>query len=108
MDSPFKNIDIPVVGNPKLDINSDSLDFGTIVTKILPYLFGIAGIILLLNIISSGFKMMTSRGEPKTLQAAQAKLTTSLIGIIILFASFWIVRLIGQFLGIGLFYNLIN
>ncbi|MEK7472483.1 MAG: hypothetical protein AAB625_00410 [Patescibacteria group bacterium] len=66
----------------------------------LPYIFGIAGIILLLNIITSGFKMMTSTGDPKVMQAAQAKLTTSVIGISILFVSFWIVMLIMKFLGI--------
>ena len=67
----------------------------------LPWIFGAAGIILLLNIVSAGIKMMTSAGEPKALGAAQAKLTTSLIGILILFASFWIVNLVMQFLGIG-------
>ena len=34
------------------------------------------------------------------MQAAQAKLTTSVIGISILFVSFWIVMLIMKFLGI--------
>lgn len=71
-----------------------------LITNALPYIFGIAGIILLLNIISSGLKMMTSAGDPKVLQVAQAKLTTSLIGILVLFASFWVVQLIMKFLGI--------
>ncbi len=66
----------------------------------LPYVFGAAGIILLLNIISAGLKMMTSRGDPKALAAAQAKLTTSFIGVFILFVSFWVVKIVMQFLGI--------
>lgn len=65
----------------------------------LPYIYGVAGIVLLLNIISSGLKMMTSQGDPKAIGAAQAKLTTSAIGILILFASFWIVQLLMSFLG---------
>ncbi|WKZ25373.1 MAG: hypothetical protein QY322_03195 [bacterium] len=68
----------------------------------LPYIFGVAGIILLFNIVTSGFKMMTSQGDPKVMQVAQAKLTTSAIGILILFTSFWIVKLVMQFLGIDL------
>lgn len=72
-----------------------------IITGLLPYIFGAAGIVLLLNIISSGIKMMTSGGDPKALQGAQAKLTTSAIGILILFASFWIVKLLLNFLGIN-------
>jgi hypothetical protein len=67
----------------------------------LPWIFGAAGIILLFNIISSGLKMMTSQGDPKALGTAQAKLTTSAIGILILFTSFWMVNLIMQFLGIN-------
>lgn len=74
-----------------------------LITDLLPYIFGAAGIVLLFNIVSSGLKMMTSQGEPKVMQAAQTKLTTSAIGILILFASFWIIRLVGQFLGIGIF-----
>jgi hypothetical protein len=82
-----------------------SLDDVTLVgfiTDGLPYIFGAAGIILLFNIISSGIKMMTSAGAPKVMQASQAKITTSLIGILVLFGSFWIVTLILQFLGINL------
>ncbi len=77
-----------------------------IIQLALPYVFGAAGIILLLNIITSGFKMMTSVGDPKVLQAAQAKITTSVIGILILFASFGIVTIIMKFLGIDIiFFN---
>lgn len=100
MTSPFDGITIPTVGAPTVDINSDSTDFGTIITGLLPWVYGIAGIILLFNIISSGLKMMTSQGDPKALAASQAKLTTSAIGILILFASFWIVQLLMKFLGI--------
>lgn len=70
------------------------------IVRALPWIFGIAGIILLLNIITSGLKMMTSNGDPKALQGAQAKLTTSAIGILILFVSFWVVQLLMKFLGV--------
>lgn len=68
----------------------------------LPYLYAVAGIILLFNLITSGFRMMTSQGDPKGMQEAQLKLTNSAIGILILFASFWIVQLLLKFLGIDL------
>lgn len=99
MDSPFKNIKVPSTGG-KIDLNSDSLSFGTIITQLLPYIFGAAGIILLFIIISSGFSMMTSKGDPKAMQTAQGKITTAVVGILILFASFFIVQLLLQFLGI--------
>lgn len=101
MNSPFDGITVPTTGNATIDINSDSTNFGTIISGLLPWIYGIAGIILLFNIISSGLKMMTSQGDPKALSAAQAKLTTSILGIFILFASFFIVRLIMSFIGIN-------
>ena len=77
-------------------------DLAGVIENLLPYIYGIAGIILLLNIISAGFKMMTSGGDPKAMQSAQAKLTTSLIGILILAVSFLIVQFIMNFLGIDI------
>lgn len=74
----------------------------------LPYLFAIAGIILLFMIISSGFQMMTSKGDPKVMQTVQGKLTTSVIGIVIIFASFWIVQLILKFFDINFTTPIIN
>jgi len=86
--------------------SSSNTPFTYLISASLPYVFGIAGIILLINITMSGIGMMTSKGDPKALQSAQGKLTTSLIGVIILFTSFWIVRLAGQFLGIEVFKDL--
>jgi hypothetical protein len=101
MVSPFKNIEVPSA-NGKIDLNSDTLTLGTVITQLLPYVFGVAGIILLFMIISSGFQMMTSKGDPKIFQVAQGKLTTAVVGILILFASFFVVRLILKFFGIGI------
>lgn len=82
---------------------SSSLKVGELITKLLPYIFGAAGIILVLNIIVSGYQMMTSTGEPKIMQAAKAKVTTSIIGIMVIFISFWVVAIIGSFFGLDIF-----
>lgn len=60
----------------------------------LPYLFGIAGVILVFSVVSSGFKMMTSKGDPKAMQLAQSKITTGVIGILIIVLSFFIVSFV--------------
>lgn len=73
---------------------------GTWITNLIRYVFGAAGIILLFMLISAGYGMIFSKGDPKAMEAAKAKITTSMIGIIILFASFWIVQLVFSFLGV--------
>jgi len=45
--------------------------------------------------------MMASKGDPKVFQIAQGKLTTSVLGIVIIFVSYWVVLLVLKFLGIN-------
>jgi uncharacterized membrane protein len=67
---------------------------------ILNYVFSAAGIALLIYFILGGFQLMTSRGDPKAMQAAQAKITNALIGFVIIIIAFFIVQLLGQLLGL--------
>ena len=80
----------------------------TIIVLFLPYLFGISGIILIFMIVSAGFKLMTSKGDPKATQLAQAKITTSLIGIIIIALSFFAVNLVLKFFNLDTNINIIG
>ena len=83
----------------KITLDSGT-SFGDIITAILPYVFTAAGIGLLIFLIFGGISMMLSRGDPKALEAAKAKITGALTGFIILFVSYWIVQIIGQVLGL--------
>ncbi len=78
-------------------------DIGTLISGSLIYIYSIAGILLLIYLISGGLKLMTSMGDPKGVAAAQAKITSALIGFVIVFISAILVRIIGQVLGIGVF-----
>ncbi|OGM32706.1 hypothetical protein A2803_01475 [Candidatus Woesebacteria bacterium RIFCSPHIGHO2_01_FULL_44_21] len=62
--------------------------------------FFVAGVLLLFYIITSGLSMMTSRGDPKALEGAKARLTQAIIGFVIIFMAYWIVQIIGLLLGL--------
>ena len=79
---------------------TDFGNLGQIVDKIVPFVFGAAGLFLLFYLITGGFGIMTSKGDPKALEAARQKITTALIGFIIIFVSYWIVQLFGAILGV--------
>lgn len=85
--------------SPQMNLNMKPFQF---VGILLPYIYGIFGIILIINIITSGFRIMTSQGDPKGMQESQQKLKNSAVGLLILFASFWIVQLLFTFFGIRL------
>lgn len=73
-------------------------DFGSIISALLPYLFTGAGLLLLLYLIYGGLSLMLSRGDPKAVQSAKAKITSAAIGFVIVFASYWIVQIVASIL----------
>lgn len=84
-----------------LSPNFAGRSIGDVVSASIPYVFGFAGFALLIYIVFAGYTLLTSKGDPKAVAAAQANLTTSIIGFIIIFASYFIVQLVGQILGIS-------
>lgn len=76
-------------------------DIGGIITASYKYIFGAAGILILIYFLIGGIELMTSAGDPKKVQSARDKITGALIGFVIIFAAFWIVQLVSLFLGVG-------
>lgn len=74
-------------------------NLGTIVAAALPYVFTAAGVLLLIYLLLSGLEYMTSRGEPKAVEAAKNKITSALVGFVVVFVAYWIVQIIGTILG---------
>jgi hypothetical protein len=99
-DSPFKGINVTSTGGA-VDVNNT--DVGGIITQILPYIFGAAAIFLLIYLVTAGLSMMLSRGDPKAMQAAQAKITNAAIGFVIVFFAYALVSIIGSIFGIEVF-----
>lgn len=64
-------------------------------------IFFVAGAAFLFYLVTSGIAMMTSKGDPKSLEAAKARLTQALIGFIIIFTAYWIVQIVGLLLGLN-------
>ncbi len=82
-----------------LDSSVDSL--GKIITKSLNFIMPIAGIVLLFVLISGGYDYIMSQGNADKMKSAQAKITSGIIGFILLIASFLITRLIATIFGLG-------
>lgn len=79
---------------------------GAVITKTVPYVFAIAGFALIIFIVASGYALMTSKGDERAVAAAKAKLTYGITGFLIVFASYWIVGIIGRILGIQIVMNI--
>ncbi len=74
---------------------------GSLVTLFLNASFVLAGLILLFYFVLGGIAMIGSAGknDPKAAESAKQTITSALIGLIVVFAAYWIVKLIGQLTG---------
>ena len=86
-----------------LPSSSTSTNVGGIITIILPYLFVIAGLLLLFYLIYGGFHMMIAANDEKGLAEAKGKITNALVGFLLLFISYWLVQILGHIFGIAIF-----
>ncbi len=82
-----------------LDSSVDSL--GKIISKTLGFILPMAGIVLLFVLISGGYDYMMSQGNAEKIKSARAKITSGIIGFILLIVSFLMVRLIAMIFGLG-------
>lgn len=71
-----------------------------IFSKVVGIVLGIAGIAFFILLLSSGFKFITSGGDPKALEGAKKTLTYAIGGFILIIASYLILLLIKEFTGV--------
>ncbi len=79
--------------------------FGTIgsfIGVITQNIFTIAGLITLILLIFGGFSYIVSAGsgDAKQLEKGKKAITSALIGLVLIFCSFWIIQLLEIVLGI--------
>ena len=77
---------------------------GDLVSTGLGIAFVVAGIILLVSFIIAGFGLISGAGQnnPEKLEKGKQALTSTIIGFVVVFTAYWIVKLIQQVTGVEL------
>lgn len=76
---------------------------GDVISKLLPYIFVLAGLILFGFLIFGGFELLTSAGNPEKVKLAQGKITSAVIGFVIIFVAYWLVQILEVIFGLKIF-----
>lgn len=90
------NVDGQSIEGPLKGINT----VGDLINTLMKFLIPLAGIILLLVLIWGGYDFLMSGGNPEKVKSAQAKITTGIIGFVLLVLSYLIVRIISFIFGL--------
>ena len=93
------NIEVSVASDFADDLSTP----GGIVTRVLTFIFPLAGLILFLMISWSGFEIITGAGDSAKVTAGKQRLTAAIIGFLILFASYWMVQIMEVVFGVVIF-----
>ncbi|HJY98423.1 MAG TPA: hypothetical protein VJ227_01775 [Patescibacteria group bacterium] len=80
---------------------SELSSVGDFVSLFVNIAFVVAGLIILFFFIVGGIGIISSAGEsdPQKMEQAKKTLTSAVIGFIVVFTSYWIVKLIGSLIG---------
>ncbi len=81
------------------------------ILRALPVIYSAAGILLLVYLLLGGYGYLVSQGDPKAIATARSKITHALIGLVIVFLSYWVVHVVGLLLGsekVGLIFPGLN
>lgn len=97
------NIGSKFIGNSSNNL-SDPTGVNLYVSNIITASISIAGIILLFLLIGGGIGMIAGAGksDPQTVEKGKKAATSALIGFIVVFCSYWIVKLVETITGLSL------
>ena len=85
----------------------EELKVGGMVSGAISLVLILVAIIFFFILVIGGLKWITSGGDEKKVAAARAQITNALIGLVIVFAAWAIMKLIGSVFGIDILGNLV-
>lgn len=91
---------LKIADSPYLDQFSTP---GGIISQVIFFAFPLAGIILLVMLVWAGFEMVSGATSKNAQEAGKQRATAAVLGFILLFVSYWIIRLVEAVTGAKIF-----
>lgn len=87
------------ITNPLL--NPAIQNIGDVINILLPFIYGIAGIILFALFIWGGIDIVASAGDSEKVSAGRMKITAGIIGMVLLVTAYLMATFLGSIFGLG-------
>ena len=82
------------------DISGQYTSISTLFNNILPNIYIAAGIIIFFMVVAGGFMIVANAGNADKTKEGTKIITSAIIGLLVVFASYWIIQLIQVVTGI--------
>jgi branched-subunit amino acid transport protein AzlD len=82
------------------DARSAYSGIGSLINNILPNIYIAGGVVIFFMIILGGFTIITNAKDPHKIEEGGKTITSAIIGLLVLFASYWIIQIIQVVTGI--------
>jgi hypothetical protein len=73
---------------------------GGVISRVLEFAFPLAGMILFVMIVVGGLQILTGAAGQKSLEEGRKKVTTAIVGFLLLFASYWVAQILERIFSI--------
>lgn len=75
---------------------------GSLINNILPNVYVVAGIIIFFMILFGGFTIISNAGNTDKIKDGTKTITSAIIGLLVLFGSYWIIQIIQVVTGVSI------
>lgn len=82
--------------------NSEYSSTSDLINNILPNIYVAGGIIIFFMIVFGGFTIIANAGNKDKIADGSKTITSAIIGLLVLFASYWIIQLIQVVTGVSI------
>jgi hypothetical protein len=94
-------LDAPVAGHPEVEGECRNINIYILVLlQVANYLFGIVGALALIFFIYGGFTLILSRGNAEQTSKGMGIISAAVIGLVIVFGAYMLVRFLGTAIGL--------
>jgi hypothetical protein len=76
------------------NVSSTYPGFSSLINNILPNVYIAGGLIIFFMIVIGGFTIISNAGNPDKIKDGSKTITSAIIGLVVLFASYWIIQII--------------
>lgn len=84
------------------DVASTYKGVGSLINNLLPNIYIAGGLVIFFMIIFGGFTIIANAGNPDKIKEGGKTITSAIIGLLVLFGSYWIIQIIQVVTGVNI------